>query len=56
MRIKFDSGSIERVCAQYFNLVLMQGNKVVYKATITQALACNLIEKKKTIKLIQNNA
>lgn len=44
-KIKFTSGQIEKLSFDYYNLTLMNGEKVVYKATIERLDAAQLIDK-----------
>jgi outer membrane protease len=52
-QIKFTSGTLQRLDEQYFNLVLLKDSNVVYKATITQSKASQLIFKSNNIQLIK---
>jgi hypothetical protein len=52
-QIKYSAGTIQRIDEQYFNLVLYKNANVVYKATINQAKASELIFKSKNIQLIK---
>lgn len=53
MKIPYSNGTIERIDEQYFNLILYKNDNVVYKATIPQNEASQLIFKSKKIKLIK---
>ena len=52
-QIKYSAGTVQRIDEQYFNLILYKNNNVVYKATINQAKASELIFKSKNINLIK---
>jgi hypothetical protein len=52
-QIKYSAGTLQRIDEQYFNLVLYKESNVVYKATINQAKASELIFKSKNIQLIK---
>lgn len=53
MKIPYTAGTIERIDENYFNLILYKNDNVVYKATIPQTAASELIFKSKKIKLIK---
>jgi len=50
--VKFTTGTLTRIDAEYLTLNLFAGDKKVYAATITDTMACTILMKHSNITLL----